>query len=441
MEITSGWRLLLLMMMTLSLVEKTNCDLSEEPLFQAVLKLIGGLRAEVEKMSQEHKNFKNKLEEAFWELEKEQRSLRVLMMNVDIHGKIDDLYSRVIQNEDKIAELKNISPESKQESEEKGIEDPKYEEDPMTSSSLALVSYPGLLIVGGGSEENQKTVELWAPDGPNSWLRGVHCSLPSTLLERGQYHTQHGNLVCGGFDGWSPTTCEKFENGEWEVSHELDSRREGHVMWNSSKGVVLFGGRPDYYSSVLLLDEGKTQKLFDIEYTSDSCGISIEEDDSVLLTGGSDGGDEVSSVIKYNLTGMVANFPDLHEARYFHACASYVNEDNLRVFLVTGGQQGQINPVLLSSTEVFKTGDEKWSERGSLPKAITALTAGILDNDIFLLGGCSKYENRICEERENGILVFDKHLGVWFEFGEMKQKRNHATVGVVSVAEYERYCL
>ena len=64
---------------------------------------------------------------------------------------------------------------------------------------------------------------------------------------------------------------------------------------------------------------------------SDSCGISIEEDDSVLLTGGSDGGDEVSSVIKYNLTGMVANFPDLHEARYFHACASYVNEDNLRV--------------------------------------------------------------------------------------------------------------
>merc|ERR1711973_654112 len=161
MKITSGWKLLLLMLMTLSLVEKTNCDLSEEPLFQAVLKLIGGLRAEVEKMSQEHKNFKNKLEEAFWELEKEQRSLRMLMMTVDIHGTIDHMFSRIIQNEEKIAELKNISPESNLELEEKGIEDPKYEEDPMTSSSLALVSYPGLLIVGGGSEENQKTVELW----------------------------------------------------------------------------------------------------------------------------------------------------------------------------------------------------------------------------------------------------------------------------------------
>ena len=120
MEITSGWKLLLLLMITISLVEKTNCDLSEEPLFQAVLKLIGGLRAEVEKMSQEHKNFKNKLEEAFWELEKEQRSLRVLMMNVDIHGKIDHMFSRIIQNEKKIAELKNIFPESNQESEEKG---------------------------------------------------------------------------------------------------------------------------------------------------------------------------------------------------------------------------------------------------------------------------------------------------------------------------------
>jgi len=439
MEITSGWKLLLLLMITISLVDKTYCDLSEDlKIFQ---KAIRALRADLEEIRLEHKNFKNKFEEAFWELEKEQRMLRMLMMNVDIQGTIDSMFSRIIQNEKKIAELKNIFPESNQESEEKGIEDPKYEEDPMTSSSLALVSYPGLLIVGGGSEENKKTVELWAPDGPNSWLRGVHCSLPSTLLERGQYHTQHGNLVCGGFDGWPPKDqqCEKFENGQWEVSHELDSRREGHVMWNSSKGVVLIGGRPGYYSSVLLLDEGKTQKLFDIEYTSDSCGISIEEDDSVLLTGGRKG-DEVSSVIKYNLTGKVANFPDLNEGRYFHACASYVNEDNLRVFLVTGGQQGQIYPVLLSSTEVFKTGDEKWSKTGSLPKAITALTAGILDNDIFLLGGCSKYEN-FCKERENGILVFNKHHGVWFEFGEMKQKRNHATVGVVSVAEYERYCL
>ena len=61
------------------------------------------------------------------------------------------------------------------------------------------------------------------------------------------------------------------------------------------------------------------------------------------------------------------------------------------MFLVTGGQQGQVYPVLLSSTEVFKTGDEKWSERGSLPKAITALTAGILDNDIFLLGMKKQY--------------------------------------------------
>merc|ERR1719419_736941 len=93
----------------------------------------------------------------------------------------------------------------------------------------------------------------------------------------------------------------KMGNGR-EVSHELDSRREGHVMWNSSKGVVLFGGRPDYYSSVLLLDEGKTKKLYEAPFSSDACGISIEEDDSVLITGGRKG-DEVSSVIKYNLTG------------------------------------------------------------------------------------------------------------------------------------------
>ena len=61
------------------------------------------------------------------------------------------------------------------------------------------------------------------------------------------------------------------------------------------------------------------------------------------------------------------------------------------MFLVTGGQQGQIYPVLLSSTEIFKTGDEKWSKTASLPKEITALTAGILDNDIFLLGMKKQY--------------------------------------------------
>ena len=107
-------------MMTLSLVDKTYCDLSEDlKIFQ---KAIRALRHDLEEIRLEHKNFKNKFEEAFWELEKEQRMLRMLMMNVDFHGTIDSMFSRIIQNEKKIAELKNISPESNQESEEKGNE-------------------------------------------------------------------------------------------------------------------------------------------------------------------------------------------------------------------------------------------------------------------------------------------------------------------------------
>ena len=84
-----------------------------------------------------------------------------------------------------------------------------------------------------------QSVEIYNP------VTNTICSLPE-LPEARYYHTQDGELACGGFGDSSNTwrTCVKWssESGSWTQSHTLRQERIWHVSWATEDGVYLMGG-------------------------------------------------------------------------------------------------------------------------------------------------------------------------------------------------------
>ena len=93
-----------------------------------------------------------------------------------------------------------------------------------------------MLITGGYDGDSLSSVEIFNPSNPS-----FSCQLPNMTVTRSQ-HTAVGRTVCGGYrDG--EQTCETLDNGQWQVSHRLQQRRDGHVMWQSpSQGIIVMGG-------------------------------------------------------------------------------------------------------------------------------------------------------------------------------------------------------
>ena len=83
-----------------------------------------------------------------------------------------------------------------------------------------------------------QSVEIYNP------VTNTICSLPE-LPEARYYHTQDGELACGGFGDSSNTwrTCVKWssESGSWTQSHTLRQERIWHVSWSTEDGVYLIG--------------------------------------------------------------------------------------------------------------------------------------------------------------------------------------------------------
>jgi len=101
--------------MILSLVEITKCDLQAEALLEVAVKHMGTMFAKVEELSLEHKKLKERFEENLVSSEMEIRALRLLLMNMNIQGKIERNLDKILENEDEIEKLKEICHETNRE--------------------------------------------------------------------------------------------------------------------------------------------------------------------------------------------------------------------------------------------------------------------------------------------------------------------------------------
>ena len=102
------------------------------------------------------------------------------------------------------------------------------------------------------------------------------CVLPD--LPNGRYsHTQDGLLICGGFDvnggvsEDSPSkSCLMWNQGIWNISHHLSSRRSGHCSWTTAAGNKTFlmgGNQQDHRQSTDIVGpDGAVEQGFELEY-------------------------------------------------------------------------------------------------------------------------------------------------------------------------------
>ena len=138
----------------------------------------------------------------------------------------------------------------------------------METVRLKFVKYYGCLFVSvvlitGGSDSPiiGKSGEIY-----NSRTNKV-CSLPQ-LPEARDYHTQDGDLACGGFIYEAYTTCVKWSpvSGTWNKSHTLEDKRLGHVSWATASGVYLIGGTINPTTTQKMKKDGSVEKGFDLKY-------------------------------------------------------------------------------------------------------------------------------------------------------------------------------
>ena len=94
-----------------------------------------------------------------------------------------------------------------------------------------------MLITGGKDDGGDmvSSVEIYDPSNPS-----FSCKLQN-MPDANSGHAAVGRTVCGGWGDLR--TCVTLDNGQWQESHRLQQRRDGHVMWQSpSQGIIVMGG-------------------------------------------------------------------------------------------------------------------------------------------------------------------------------------------------------
>ena len=123
------------------------------------------------------------------------------------------------------------------------------------------IYYIGVLITGG----NGNKAEIYLPDSNTS------CVLPGLPEER-NYHTQDGDLACGGLSSSylynTQKSCVKWTNGAWTRSHNLREERSFHVSWVTASGVYLIGGWGSFRTSELIKEDGSVEEGFNLKYNT-----------------------------------------------------------------------------------------------------------------------------------------------------------------------------
>merc|ERR1719232_1200194 len=98
------------------------------------------------------------------------------------------------------------------------------------------------------------------------------------------------------------------------------------------------GGLASSRTSELVKEDGSVEEGFNLEYeTISSCAISDEDNNEVIVTGGSVSNNPSRKTVSvYNEAGFQRYLSPMNEGRYRHACSSFTLEGE-KVLIVTGG--------------------------------------------------------------------------------------------------------
>ena len=99
-------------------------------------------------------------------------------------------------------------------------------------------------------------------------LTKTSCSLPQLPVHGKSYHTQDGDLACGG--SYDSKTCVKWSptSGIWTKSHTLRQERVSHVSWATASGVYLIGGSRSSFTSEKVKLDGSVEEGFGLKYSA-----------------------------------------------------------------------------------------------------------------------------------------------------------------------------
>merc|ERR1719232_1421612 len=284
----------------------------------------------------------------------------------------------------------------------------------------------GLLVAGGIDNAGNKLdqVELFNLETMTS------CEINVTLDSPRFGHTGAGDLVCSGWVGSSVVSnCYNILTGN---TINLINKRDAHISWSSDAGIHLMGGSWGSIRRATELITGNTTKAgFALKYdTTYSCGFVDEDDQTFIVTGGY--GTSGTTVGKYNQNGwMNDDPPNFNTKRGRHGCGSYLDTNNNRVYLVTGGIYLSTK---ISSTELLVKGvDTVWTTiSDSLPGRIWTLKSISYNNEIFISGGQDSDAN----QKSDKVLKFNKVSRKFDEIGKLKEGRDHHSMSLVDFNDY-----
>jgi len=216
-----------------------------EALLQLALK---HMVAKVEELSLEHKKLKERFEENLERSEMEIRALRLLLMNMDIDGKIERNFDKILENEDEIEKLKEICRETNRELKDKDVGEAgiwsefngnKYtfltDHKDLETCHQECKELGGQLASIHSSEENDFLADLMILNGRNktTWIGGAYLGkfiwFDKTGWDFQNWHSDEpkkvGRLescISFGFDQNSLENANKWQAGDCKGETDYD---------------------------------------------------------------------------------------------------------------------------------------------------------------------------------------------------------------------------
>lgn len=298
-----------------------------------------------------------------------------------------------------------------------------------TKTTQRTSGTPALLITGGkgltpwthwGPDDDTRTsVEMFSLSSLSSCTK-PQPSLPSEALR----HSQTGNLVCGVGCGERQCWTRDNQTGGWSVSHNLGEYSWGSSLWPVQEGAIVVGGYGDGTTAVLVTHAGDVQPAFELQYKTESaCAITDDGSSSVVITGGTYPARD--DVTRYQRNGEATTLPSLQTARWGHACGHFIDNNNDKVLMITGGFDGDN---YLSSTEILTDDDSRWTFAASLPRAVIYLRGVSYDNTIIVTGGAD--DNAAISDK---IFRYNPSQDKWTTLGHMKKARYSHGLSVINI--------
>ena len=177
-------------------------------------------------------------------------------------------------------------------------------------------------------------------------------------------------------------------NIKWEKGAPAPVGRHGHTaVW--LKGLIFVGGgsEKDWNASYIINCYNPVINVWN-SITIPYCNFAMTTLNNKLVTaGGKDESSNQTSQILIMNAGQLKKYTNMITAR---SLATAVGHQG--ILIVTGGQDDKCNK--LSSTELFDSKNGQWYKCSDLPQPHYSLQAVIVDNILYLLGGCVEGDNK-----------------------------------------------